>query len=113
MADEGREYITPEIDKRRQRRAQLITEVKCEALNRDEFLVTRDVSAGGLFVSTKNPLPLKSEVRVAFSLATGSAAISCRGRVVYSMQGLGMGIQFADLSEDGRSALEKFVDEAN
>jgi PilZ domain-containing protein len=113
MAEEGREFITPGIDKRRQRRAKLITEVKCEAMSRDEFLVTRDVSPGGLFVSTKNPLPLESLVRVAFSLAAGSPAISCNGRVVYSMQGLGMGIEFADLNEEGRLTLQKFVDEAN
>lgn len=113
MAEEGREYITPGIDKRRQRRAKLITEVKCEAMSRDELLVTRDVSPGGLFVTTKTPLPLESAVRVAFSLAAGSPAISCSGRVVYSMQGLGMGIEFVDLNEEGRLALQKFVDEAN
>jgi len=113
MADEGREFITPDIDKRRQRRAKLITEVKCEALSRDEFLVTRDVSAGGLFVSTNNPLPLESEVRVAFSLAPGSPSISCLGKVVYSMQGMGMGIQFTEIAEESYVALEKFVDEAN
>lgn len=113
MAEEDREFITPGIDKRRQRRVRLITEVKCEAMSRDEFLVTRDVSAGGLFVNTKSPLPLDSLVRIAFSLAAGSPAISCNGLVVYSMQGLGMGIQFADLSEESRTALEKFVDEAS
>lgn len=113
MAEEGREFVTPGIDKRRQRRAKLITEVKCEALNRDEFLVTRDVSVGGMFLTTKTPLPLESSVRVAFSLAAGSPAISCSGRVVYSMQGLGMGIQFMDLNEESHAALGKFIDEAN
>jgi hypothetical protein len=113
MADEGRELITPDIDKRRQRRVKLITEVKCEALSRDEVLVTRDVSAGGLFVSAKNPLPLEAEVRVAFSLAPGSPSISCLGKVVYSMPGMGMGIQFTEISEESYVALEKFVDEAN
>jgi type IV pilus assembly protein PilZ len=113
MADQGREFITPDIDKRRQRRVKLITEVKCEALSRDEMLVTRDVSAGGLFVTTKNPLPLEAAVRVAFSLAAGNPAIACGGRVVYSMPGMGMGIQFTGLNEESRAALEKFVDEAN
>ncbi|HLY59355.1 MAG TPA: PilZ domain-containing protein [Terriglobia bacterium] len=113
MAEEGRELITPDIDKRRQRRARLITEVKCEAMHRDELLVTRDVSVGGLFLTTKTPLPLDSSVFVAFSLAVGTPAISCNARVVYSMQGLGMGIQFTDLNEGARASLQKFVDEAN
>lgn len=113
MTDEGREFITPDVDKRRQRRVKLVTEVKCEALSRDEFLVTRDVSVGGLFVSTRKPLPLESLVSVAFSLAAGSPAIACNGVVVYSMQGLGMGIEFVDLNDAGRATLQKFVDEAN
>jgi hypothetical protein len=113
MADPSQEFITPEIDKRRQRRARLITEVKCEALQRDEFLVTRDVSAGGLFVSTNNPLPVASAVRVVFSLAAGTPPLACNGRVVTSMQGMGMGIEFSSLAEEQRKSLEKFVDEAN
>jgi hypothetical protein len=31
---------------------------------------------------------------------------------VYSIQGMGMGIVFVDLSQDVRQALQKFVDEA-
>lgn len=107
------QLVTPEIEKRRNRRVKLVTEVKCDAMERDEILVTRDVSAGGMFVITNTPLPLDSEVGLSFSLGTGAPAIACTGKVVYSRQGMGMGIEFAGLREDTRLALQKFVDESN
>ena len=113
MEDEGREFVTPEIDKRQQRRAKLVAQVNCDALSRNEVLVTRDISPGGLFISTKTPLPLDSIVRLTFSLGIGHPNTLCSGKVVYSQQGQGMGIQFEELSVDDRRALEKFVDEAN
>lgn len=111
MEAEGGDLVTPDIDKRQHRRARLITEVKCAAMNRDEVFVTRDVSVGGLFLTTSNPFPLNSDVALAFSLGPGQPSISCKGKVVYSMQGLGMGIEFSALNEETRLSLEKFVDE--
>ena len=113
MGGQGREFITPEIDKRQHRRAKLVTQVKCEAMNRDDLLLTRDVSIGGLFINTKTPLPLDSTVGLSFSLAPGHPAIACKGKVVFSRQDLGMGIEFSDLNPENRQSLEKFVDEAN
>jgi len=112
LADEGATHITPEIERRQYRRAKLVTEVKCEPLNRDELLVTRDISAGGLFVTTRSPMPLNAEVTVSFRLAPQAPAINCRGQVVNSVAGLGMGIRFEDLNEDSRAAIQKFVDES-
>ncbi len=112
MEEQGREFATPGIEKRQHRRAKLITHVRCEAMNREGLLVTRDVSIGGMFINTQTPLPLESAVRLAFSLGSGIPPILCNGKVVYSMQGLGMGIEFADLNEESRQSLEEFVDEA-
>jgi hypothetical protein len=109
---EGREYITPEIEKRQHRRAKLVTEVRCDALGRADLLLTRDVSVGGMFVTAKNPFPADSEVALSFRLRAGDPPVSSRGKVVYSIQGMGMGIVFVDLSQDVRQALQKFVDEA-
>lgn len=113
MEGQGREFITPEIDKRQHRRAKLVTQVKCEAMNSDDLLVTRDVSIGGLFINTKTPLPRDSMVGLSFSLSAGHPAIACNGKVVFSQQDLGMGIEFSDLNAESRQSLQKFVDEAN
>jgi uncharacterized protein (TIGR02266 family) len=105
-------YVRPGIDKRQHRRASLVTEVRCEALGREELLLTRDVSAGGLFVSAKEPFPMGSEVSLKLKLPTRDSLLSARGTVVYSLKGMGMGVQFADIAEDLRSDLQKFVDES-
>jgi PilZ domain len=102
----------PGIDKREHRRARLITQVRCEALGREEMLLTRDVSVGGVFVSSKEPFPMGSDIALALQLKTGGKPLSTHGKVVYSLKGLGMGIQFVDLNDDSRTTLQKFVDEA-
>lgn len=104
--------VRPEIEKRQHRRARLVTRVRCEALGREELLLTRDVSVGGLFITAKDPFPSGSEVAVSLALGSGQAVIETRGTVVYSLKGMGMGVQFSELGEDGRAALQKFVDES-
>ncbi len=111
MSEEVREYITPEIEKRQHRRANLVAQVQCETLGRDEFLVTRDISVGGLFISSKNPFPKDSEISLSLRLTSGDQLLFLRGKVVYAMKNLGMGIQFTEISEDARQAVQKFIDE--
>ena len=112
MADETPAYITPDIERRQYRRVKLLTQVKCGAPSRDQLLVTRDISAGGLFVTTKTPLPVNVEVTVSFRLDPQAPAINCRGKIVNSLPGRGMGVQFLDLDEGTRVAIQKFVDES-
>jgi hypothetical protein len=111
VAEEDRTYITPEIEKRQYRRVRLVTEVRCEPLSRDELLLTRDISVGGLFLNCKDPLPKGSEVALSFHLRPGGPVVNCHGKVAHSLAGVGMGIQFLDLSEEPRQAIQKLVDE--
>jgi c-di-GMP-binding flagellar brake protein YcgR len=108
---ESSEYVRPEIEKRQHRRAKLLTQVQCAALNREELMLTRDVSVGGMFLTAKDPFPTNSEVTVSFRLRAGAPPVSSRGKVMYSMRDMGMGVAFIDLSEAAREALQKFVDE--
>jgi PilZ domain len=110
--EETQELTRPGIEKREHRRARLITEVRCEALGREEMLLSRDVSVGGVFVSAKDPFPMGSEIAITLQFAAGGPALSAAGKVVYSLKGLGMGIQFTNLSEEARATLQKFVDES-
>lgn len=110
MEDEGREYVKPEIDKRQHRRARLVTQITCAALGREELLLSRDISVGGMFVTSKDPFPQDSEVAVAFRLHPQDSLISCRGKVAYAIAGVGMGVMFSDLEETTHQSLQKFVD---
>ena len=113
MEIENQELLKAEFDKRKYRRAKLVTQVKCEAVGREDIAVTRDVSAGGMFLNDPNPFPKNSMVSLAFRLSPTDPLLSCQGEVVYSLKGVGMGIMFTEISEENRQALEKFVNEAN
>jgi PilZ domain len=110
--DATQQLSKPGIEKREHRRARLVTQIRCEALGREEMLLTRDVSVGGVFISAKEPFPMGSDIALELQLASGGEALSARGKVVYSLKGLGMGIQFTDVSAEILATLQKFVDEA-
>jgi PilZ domain len=113
VEEEGHEYVKPGIEKRQHRRARLITQITCAALGREELLLSRDVSMGGMFVTAKDPFPQDSEVAVAFRLGPKDPLISCHGNIVYAIVGVGMGVMFTDLDEHSRQSLQKFVDAAD
>lgn len=101
------------VERRRNRRVKLITEVNCEALGRDDLFLSRDISAGGAFLTSEEPLPVDSPVILSFPLGPQGPVASCAGRVVYSEPGVGMGIQFFDPSGDLKLAINKLVDAAD
>jgi uncharacterized protein (TIGR02266 family) len=83
---------------------------------RDMFLGSRvtNISRGGLFIRTDNPLPIQTEVDLAFHLPDDDGTIQARGRVVWNYDVprnsfhvvSGMGIKFIDLSAEQRARLE-------
>lgn len=68
----------------------------------------RDLSLGGVFIEDKVPLP--EGTVFGFDLRLGSELVPVRGIVRRSMTGLGMGIQFQNLTDDTRARIEKFLD---
>jgi hypothetical protein len=102
-----------EFDKRKYRRAKLITQVKCEASGREGIAVTRDISAGGMFLNDPNPFPKGSTLVLAFRLSPTGELLTCRGDVVYSLKGVGMGIMFTQISDATRQTLDAFVAGSN
>jgi len=113
MPQEVSEQAQPGAERRRYRRVKLITQVRAAALGREESLVTRDISLGGLLIATKKPYPANSEIDVAFSLPFVGPPIFCRGEVSYTIKGRCMGIRFLEMSEESHLALRQFVARAN
>jgi hypothetical protein len=66
-----------------------------------------------MFFDVQFPLPLGSELTISFRLCPTEPAITCRAKVMFSRVGVGMGIQFLDLSEAARQTLQKFLDEVD
>jgi c-di-GMP-binding flagellar brake protein YcgR len=108
---EDPQRVKVEVDRRQCRRVKLVTQVQCKALECTEIRVCRDVSVGGMFLNVQFPLPIDSELSLAFRLYPTEPSIICRARVIFSRVGVGMGIEFLSLSDEARQMLQKFVDE--
>src|SRR5690348_10352044 len=70
---------------------------------------TTDLGPGGCFVDTLTPFPVGSQVRV--TVFRNNTNFETRGTVVYSQQGLGMGIAFAELEPCQQAALDAWLAE--
>ncbi len=70
---------------------------------------TTDLGPGGCFVDCTCPFPAGSNVRV--TLQKSKTTFQTGGTVVYSQNGLGMGIAFEDQEESQRLALAEWLRE--
>jgi uncharacterized protein (TIGR02266 family) len=78
----------------------------------------KNISAGGLFVQTREPLGMGSKVSITFSLPSGEMKVNCRAEVVwrrardpYSAYEAGMGLKFLDLDYQTQTLIDSFVRE--
>jgi PilZ domain len=72
----------------------------------EQFLITRDLSAGGCFVQTAAPLPKGTRIRVRIEHA--GAEFTALGRVTHSASE-GMGVQFVEVDKKDRAILDKWL----
>jgi hypothetical protein len=70
-----------------------------------------DLSLGGMYIDTINPLPEGSDISFRFSLPgdESESPISGEGRVVWMAHMQGMGITFTRLSDDDRGRLKAYL----
>jgi c-di-GMP-binding flagellar brake protein YcgR len=94
-------------NRRRYSRAPLATQVYCQECMSLAF--SRDVSLGGMFIETGNPLPVGSEVSLRFHLDDGGPIVVTAAEVKYSVQKLGMGVEFVELPPADRKRIADYV----
>jgi PilZ domain len=70
---------------------------------------TTDLGPGGCFVDTTNPFPVGSKLRL--KLNKGKSVFETAGTVVYSQNGLGMGVSFDELDSAQQVALAGWLSE--
>lgn len=68
---------------------------------------TTDLGPGGCFVDTANPLPVSTKVQI--KLTKGQTELQAGGTVVYSQNGLGMGIAFSNLEPEHQKSLDSWL----
>ncbi len=78
----------------------------------DEYL-TGDISMGGIYIQTENPLPIGTRQEIILCLPDGSQEVTVLGEVVRHTPPppgqKGMGIRFALIEPALRGELEKFI----
>lgn len=83
-----------------------------------EKLYTKDISKGGVFILTDEPLEPFSKIEVVLKLKGEKSGLTLSGEVVHSIspeeaqdKGItaGMGVQFSDLDDDKRQHIERFL----
>ncbi|MFQ5817382.1 MAG: PilZ domain-containing protein [Terriglobia bacterium] len=96
------------IERRKYRRTPIVTEIECSRSGGSFVLLTRDISVGGLFLHTKENFPHETDLQLRFYLDE-KTLIEAEGRIVYTVAGLGVGVEFTDLPKSQREALESFI----
>ena len=78
-----------------------------------------NISAGGVFVHTEDPPPLKTVVRIEMELPGGGAPVPARGVIVHRVTPQeaqarrtmpGMGVQFVDADDEFRDRINAAID---
>ncbi len=111
--DDGKERVSgiavEESDRRAGNRHLFTASAEVVELTSGARFATRttDLGPGGCFIDTTNPFPVGAKVRV--SIRKGKNQFNTTGTVVYSQQGIGMGISFNGLDEAQQRAIEGWI----
>ncbi|SRR6266478_5321544 len=107
MADQDQsDGLSP--DERRQfDRSRLIMDVHFDGADSTGVASTKDLSLGGLYLSTRVDIPRGATLTLRIPL--GREHIVVRGDVVYSLPGHGVGVRFHRLSNDKRALMESHL----
>jgi hypothetical protein len=68
-----------------------------------------DLSPHGMFVNTDRNLPNGAVLKLTFRLANTGVTIHARAEVRYCFKGVGVGVEFVDISPDSVRAIEKEI----
>jgi hypothetical protein len=101
------------MERRKYPRAEYNANVLFQCAGQEYVLMARDISAGGLRLDSNPELPQEAEGAMTIPLKGDSPPVACRCRVIYSIEGRGIGVEFLDLSEESRLVLNNFVRESD
>jgi hypothetical protein len=76
-----------------------------------EDVATRppDISTRGMFINTTRPFPVGAVLTVKFKLAHSGIEINARAEVRYCLAGVGIGIEFVEISPESVRAIEEEI----
>jgi len=102
----------------RRKHQRVPTQILIKYRNADQFFTDyiQNISRGGIFVPTYQPLPQDTRLHITFSLPDCEESITTDGIVVHSLHSdpenggpSGMGVQFQALSETQQQLIDTYV----
>src|SRR2546430_14823949 len=106
---------------RRDMRPPVTLKIKFKSANLDQFIerYSVDVSRGGIFIRTKEPLPVGTQLKFEFQLQDAQPLISGEGTVVWIREhdptrtgvAPGMGVRFDKLHAQSHQVLDRILTE--
>jgi uncharacterized protein (TIGR02266 family) len=107
-------------DTRKDKRAPVSLKVRFKSATVDEFIehYSKDVSRGGIYIKSSNPMAVGTLLKFQFQLKDESALIKGVGRVVWTRAEVdatsdapaGMGIKFIKMDDESRAMVERIID---
>jgi len=101
-------FIHARLDeKRKDTRAPFVAQVHHQ---HSTFLgLSKNISVGGMFVVTKETIPVNAPLELRFHLDDGDPVIVAQCKVTYVIDGVGLGICFVDLDEADEERIRDYV----
>ena len=104
---------------RKEKRTPVTLKIKFKSNTLDQFIerYSVDVSNGGIFIRTKDPLAVGTQLRFEFQLSDASPLISGDGTVVWTREfdparvgvAPGMGVRFDKLASESQAVLDRIL----
>ena len=110
MIDEEQSEEVSSEERRQHDRARLIVDVHFDGAESTGVASTKDISPGGLYMTTSTELPVGAIL--AMRIPIGTRHVIVKGEVIYSNPGEGVGVKFHVLSDEDRSLLEHELPDA-
>jgi Tfp pilus assembly protein PilZ len=93
---------------RKHERSTFLTEIILESASGKREARISDVSEGGCFVDTIVTVRPGEEVSLTGTLDSGER-LDVKGKVAYVLDGFGFGVEFIELSDTSRQAVNKMI----
>ena len=105
LMEENQTEDTSQDERRWFARSRVIVDVHFEGGEATGVASTRDISVGGLYMSTQTEIPIGTTLTLRLPLGSDHAVV--KADVVYSSPGHGVGVRFHRLPEGTRALMER------
>jgi hypothetical protein len=96
-------------DRRQHPRVPLATQIYCDECMTLAF--SRDLSEGGMFIETREPLQSGARINVRFHLEDQGPIVVASAKVCYVVERLGMGVEFLEIFPEDRARIRNYISE--